>query len=1228
MRSPSFPFIVVAPATLTLWLLVVSCGFGQQSLPPDSSIYVPGRNSGFRGVPAQAVYKDVVRMADLPPLHIHDPAARPLPRSSQPAAVSSPVALVSYQEEAEPAEQPAVNDSPLPGGLSWMNEPVFMFGGLFPVNDQTIDRFRLSRLKQSLDELAARVEAASETPPGTQETLDRAMERHRVGLANLERIDWLRKDIQEQPRKLQRLQEAMSQPLPEPPREPDDSIGLEACEALLQEQRTHEERLRNEYNTAEALIRERNQQIENLARQDQQIEEQLQTATAQIEGHSGTGLLAQANLLENQMIVLLAKINQRLLTIESQWLSAAEKSTYLQRDWLKRQLDHAQARLQQLAKQVARRQDEVIKAEAEKARREAMGAHPLLRDLAEENAVLAEQRTLVSRTNRVNLAAQQELDEQLQELADSRRTLDEHLAAAGHSQAVGLLLRFERTKLPQTSQSRKKILEIEQILPDLKLKRLEINDQLKSLPGQQAKIEQSVEELDPSTTHVPAAELSAKASELLGTKREYLYDLNSEYETYLNGLASLQHSHEQLLESTSQLRNYIDRHVLWIRSAEPIDSADFRKSLQALRTIGTSDQWQSLVHFLTSRLNGRWLLIVVLAAGLWLGIGMRKQLDRRLRHVCRRRSEVRVAPLVRSLALTIFQAALLPALVATLGWLLWSPYEAGTLKNAISRGLLMITPQLFIASFVFRIAIRGGVAETQLGWVGDVCDRVRVTSGTIARYCLPLLALTKALESWEDGYWIDSLGRLVFIVSMLILSLASFRLLHGIGRAWRHDPESGRSIWKLTFGLWAPPVVLAPLALVCVSALGFMYSSVFLGVRLLMTWWLILGVATGYYLARRLIDIGHNIIVARRRWRAVPETAFAEISDASNTVDKEMNAIRLQVIRLLHVGSVAVCLVVAFAFWQDVLPAIKALDYGLWQVNRQTETLGPDQKTMIAVSKLAWITVGDILRFLLVLGATIVISRNLPGLLQMVILDRLPLDRGGKYAISIVCRYVAGAIGLILACRMIGFSWNSVQWLVAAMSVGLGFGLQEIFANFVAGIIILLERPIRVGDFVTVNGTTGFVSRIQLRATMILDYDRRELIVPNKKFITDDVINWTLSDSITRVVIPVGIAYGSDTRLAHSVLLRVARDNSQVLRDPRPEVIFSGFGGSALDFELRVHIANREGYHEVLHQLHMAIDLEFRKQNIVIAFPQQDVHVKGLEPLIRLAELPPGKKAG
>jgi potassium efflux system protein len=183
----------------------------------------------------------------------------------------------------------------------------------------------------------------------------------------------------------------------------------------------------------------------------------------------------------------------------------------------------------------------------------------------------------------------------------------------------------------------------------------------------------------------------------------------------------------------------------------------------------------------------------------------------------------------------------------------------------------------------------------------------------------------------------------------------------------------------------------------------------------------------------------------------------------------------------------------------------------------------------------------------------------------------------------------------------------------------LAFGLQEIFANFVSGIIILLERPVRVGDIVTVGEIEGRVTKLRMRATTIMDWNRRELLVPNKEFITGNVINWTLSDPVTRIVIPVGIAYGSDTRLAHELLLKAARDCALVLRDPAPMAVFRSFGESSLDFELRVFLANRDMWPEVTDQMHTGIDDEFRAAGIEISFPQRDLHIRsapGLEGVI------------
>jgi len=248
---------------------------------------------------------------------------------------------------------------------------------------------------------------------------------------------------------------------------------------------------------------------------------------------------------------------------------------------------------------------------------------------------------------------------------------------------------------------------------------------------------------------------------------------------------------------------------------------------------------------------------------------------------------------------------------------------------------------------------------------------------------------------------------------------------------------------------------------------------------------------------------------------------------------------------------------------------------------------------------------------------TIIASRNLPGLLEITLLNRLPLpmDAGARYAFTTLCRYAITAIGILLALNTIGFRWSSVQWLIAALGVGLGFGLQEIVANFVCGLIVLFERPFRVGDTVTIGEVSGSVSRIRIRATTILDWDRKELIVPNKEFITGQLINWSLSDPISRSIIKVGIAYGSDTELAEKLLLKVLKENPLVLKDPKPSAYFLGFGDNSLNFELRLYINNIDNRLPVQHELHKAIDREFRKAGIVISFPQHDVHFDADRPL-------------
>ena len=288
--------------------------------------------------------------------------------------------------------------------------------------------------------------------------------------------------------------------------------------------------------------------------------------------------------------------------------------------------------------------------------------------------------------------------------------------------------------------------------------------------------------------------------------------------------------------------------------------------------------------------------------------------------------------------------------------------------------------------------------------------------------------------------------------------------------------------------------------------------------------------------------------------------------------------------------------------WSELFLAFERLDtIPLWEVSEEVS----GEVIFKAI------TVWDLMITIAVIVITFLGARNIPGLLEIALLSQLPLAVGTNYAITTVFRYVIVITGSVIALQLLGAQWSKLQWLIAALSVGLGFGLQEIVANFVSGIVILFERPIRIGDTVTIGDQTGTVNRIRIRATTIIDLDRREIVIPNKTFITERLINWSLTDPIMRAIIRVGVAYGSDIELTEKTLLEIAASNTKVLDEPKPSVFFQAFGDSTLNFELRVFISGFSNLVPVSHELNTAIDHEFRKKNIEIAFPQRDIHFDG-----------------
>ncbi len=221
-----------------------------------------------------------------------------------------------------------------------------------------------------------------------------------------------------------------------------------------------------------------------------------------------------------------------------------------------------------------------------------------------------------------------------------------------------------------------------------------------------------------------------------------------------------------------------------------------------------------------------------------------------------------------------------------------------------------------------------------------------------------------------------------------------------------------------------------------------------------------------------------------------------------------------------------------------------------------------------------------------------------------------PGERGTRMATASLIRYAAVGAGLIWIAHELGMAWSDAQWLVAALSVGIGFGLQEIILNFVSGIILLFERPVRVGDMVSIGTADGTISRINIRTTTLLDANRRELIIPNKELITGRVVNWTLSDTVTRLVIPVTVAYGSDLGKVQELLLEAADSLDEVLDEPAPTVFFVEMAASGLNFELRVFTGRLDDRMPVQHQLYLAIDRLFKENGVDRPYPHMDVRLR------------------
>ena len=838
--------------------------------------------------------------------------------------------------------------------------------------------------------------------------------------------------------------------------------------------------------------------------------------------------------------------------------------------------------------------------------------------VAEETAKLKTELVAVIERERDLGEALRAVSRQYQEIKEKFQTVRGRIAAYGASQALGRLLQRRLENLPSPREQQGFSRERQRELVQSTDRRIEVEDALQQMQDTDARVTALLSSIEPALEPEAAKALLGQTTDLIQAQRDTLVELDRTYGRYLTRLGVIEAADQEVAKMADQFAAFIRKELTWIPNLSPLSSADFRGFPQALGWLLSPANWRQALsdagrtaasHPLFSVLA--LLAIALTMAGRWFarrGLPEIAELIRRIRTDAYRHT-------VKALLLTVVAAAAWPLIFAVVGWQVEADPIGGPFGNAVGSALQDIVPLVFVLSLLKWLTQRDGLGRRHFGWPAEISEALHKRIGWLA-LLLVLAAFLVNLSSHAGVTELSyAIGRPMLLVGLLILAAFVWRLFRRSGAFMRYFEERQPDGWISRLRVfWFPVFLGVPVALFFGAILGYAHTAAQLTGLLVGETALLLLVLL---ITRDMLLRWFYVIERRSRF----ETAVRQREEAREQRDDEATAagfdIEIPEVDYRELGEQARAVIqvsVLFgvilsvgSIWGELLPAFGFLDAIELPFSKIEMVDGVEQQFAVTLADLG---VG-----ILILAGTLFAAKNLSGLLGFTVLRRLRLDAGGNYAIVTLCQYLVVAIGVLVAFSVIGLQWSKLQWLIAALSVGLGFGLQEIVANFVSGIILLLERPVRIGDIVTVGDADGYVSRIQIRATTILTWEKKELIIPNKEFITGKVVNWTLSDSVNRILINVGIAYGSDVGKALELLKVATRENEYVLEDPKPVITFEAFGDNALMLYVRCYISSLDHRLETVTSLHESIYAAFAKAGIVIAFPQRDVHLDTSKPL-------------
>ena len=940
-----------------------------------------------------------------------------------------------------------------------------------------------------------------------------------------------------------------------------------------------------------------------------------QVLNQQLNDPAISALLKQQIQLELQLIELKNAYNQILLKNSDQF-TVLYQSRY----------DLLNARVQAQQKQIAAIQEAInqknlakTQSQVEQVQQQSQSAvkNPFIQKELDLNAQLSQY--LLEQTAKTNTLTQDELRMRnvLDNLTQTQRTIDEQISALQGTLVLSRIIQQQKQKLPTNLN----IQGLSKQIADLRVKIFDITQKRNELYDIDAYISKIEQDENKSFTSAEKAQLTS----LLTERRKVASDLIKSLNNQLNLAISLELTQQQITQISDQIQSKLDQQSFWVKSNNPINLDWIKKLPMSLKAqfdgigkkIGFPTNFDNLPYLLT------YVFILFVIGGLIFKF--KESIKQRLSVINGEINTLRSDSQWHT-PLALFYTAFL-SLSGTL-WFLAACQLLGFffVKNPQEfwEWSLSMAGYWWFFSFVLAILRPNGILVRHFGFAKESAASLQDVTKRIIVSVVLLLNTSIFSNVMDTGLANDVLGEINTIVALLfcIVIIAPRFIRTEKSLSSTTTDKRDRTIFKIVRIL----LQLVPVVLIALIALGYYYTALNLITHIINTYiaWVV------WSLVRHTIYRGVTVASRRLAYRRLQEKRQQKQQDLNDgspsddvvviTEQEEglaLNEVRSQLLRFADLFIWTALFAIFYYVWSDLVTVVSYLrDITLWQQTSTTEA-GVVTET---------ISLFNLIVALIIVVITYILVRNIQGILEILLFSRVKLSQGTPYTITTLLTYILVAVGGAWAFSTLGMSWSKLQWLFAALSVGLGFGMQEIFANFVSGIILLFERPIRVGDTVTINDVTGTVAKIRIRAITMIDPDRKEVIVPNKSFVTGQVTNWALSNTVTRLVVSVGVAYGSDLELVKRLLLQAANEQPNILKDPEPRALFLTFGASTLDHELRVYVGQVSERNDTLDALNRRVNQLFAENNIDIAFNQLDIFIKNKDtgeeiPFIDVAKL-------